>query len=92
MKNALNCPDTNYYIATTRPKQLGHRLDNLKGHSSMSGSGLGSGFAKLFCSALPLAKKHIPSVATDFASATLHDFGCGKDFKESGSQNVRSST
>ena len=45
----------------------------------MSGYGLGNWFAKLFCSASPLAKKKcIVPVAIDFASPTLNEWGSGK--------------
>jgi hypothetical protein len=66
-------------------------MDYYKGRSSMSGYGLGSWFAKLFRSAIPLAKKYIAPVAADFASSTLHDWGDGTDLKKSVSQNLRSS-
>jgi hypothetical protein len=56
----------------------------------MSGYGHGSWFAKLFCSALPLAKSYIAQAATDFASSTLYDWGSGKDLKKSASDNLRS--
>jgi hypothetical protein len=57
----------------------------------MSGYGIGNWFAKLFHSALPLAKKYFAPVFSDFPSFTLHDWGSGKDFQESVSQNLRSS-
>jgi len=43
----------------------------------------------LFRSPLPLAKKYIALVATDFASSALHSWGSGNDFKESIIQNLR---
>ena len=49
----------------------------------MSVFGLGSWFAKLFNSALPLTKKYIVPAAADFASSTVYDWGSGKDFKKS---------
>jgi hypothetical protein len=55
----------------------------------MSGYGLGSWFAKLLRSALPLARKYIVLAATDFASSTLYDWSSGKDFKNSASKNLR---
>ena len=59
----------------------------------MSGYVFGNWFARLFCSASPLAKKkHIARVAGDVASSILHDWGSEKDFKESVSQNLRSGT
>ena len=83
------CPDIDCYVATLGPRQLGHGMDYYRGRSSMSG--YGSWFAKLFRSALPLARKYIAPVAADFASSTLHDWGSGKDIQESVSQNLRSS-
>ena len=90
-KNIFVCPDIDCYVTALQPRQLGHGMDYYKGRSSMSGYGLGSWFAKLFRSAIPLAKKYIAPVAADFASSTLHDWGDGKDFKESVSKNLRSS-
>jgi gamma-glutamyl:cysteine ligase YbdK (ATP-grasp superfamily) len=57
----------------------------------MSGYGLSSWFAKLFCTVLPLARKFIALVAADFASSTLHNSGSGKDIQESVSLNLRAS-
>ena len=48
----------------------------------MSGYGPSNWFVKLFCSALPLAKKYIEPVAMDFAFFSLRDLGSGKDSKE----------
>jgi hypothetical protein len=90
-KNVFVCPDIDCFVTALQRRQLGHGMDYYKGRSSMSGYGLGSWFAKLFRSAIPLAKKYIAPVAADFASSTLHDWGDGKDFKESVSKNLRSS-
>ena len=85
------CPDIDCYVATLGPRQLGHGMNYYRGRSSMSGYGLSSWFAKIFRSALPLARKYIAPVAADFASSTLHDWGSGKDIQESVLQNLRSS-
>jgi len=70
---AVIYPDIDCYDATLGPRQMGHGVAYYKDRSSMSGYGLGSWFAKLFRSALPLAKKYIVPVATDLAFFTLHD-------------------
>jgi hypothetical protein len=71
-KNTFDCPDIACYVTTPQPRQLGHGMDYYKGRSSISDYGIGSWFAKLFHSALPLAKKYIAPVAADFASTTIH--------------------
>ena len=89
-KVVFTCPDIDCYVNTLGPRQQGNGMDYYKGRSSMSGYGLGSWFAKLFRSALPLARKYLVPAATDFASSTLYDWGSGKDFKKSASENLRS--
>jgi hypothetical protein len=85
------CPDINCYAAALSPHQIGHGLDYYKGRTTMSGYGLGSWFARLFRSALPLAKKYIVPAATNFAGSTLQDWSSGKNFKDSLKENLRSS-
>ena len=58
------CPDINYYAAALSPHQIGHGLDYYKGHTTMSGYGLGSWFSRLLRSALPLARKYIVPAAS----------------------------
>ena len=76
------CPDIDCYVNTLGPRQLGNGMDYYKGRSSMSGYGLGSWFAILFRSALPLARKYIVPAAKDFASSTLYDWSSGNNFKK----------
>ena len=64
-------------------------MDYYIGNSSMSGYGLGNRLAKLFRSALSIAKKYIANDAADCASSTMNDWGPGKDFQESISQNPK---
>ena len=45
----------------------------------MLGSGIGSWFANLFCSAVTLAKNKLYRLPRIFASSTLHDWGSGKN-------------
>ena len=90
-KVVFTCPDIDCYVNTLGPRQQGNGMDYYKGRSSMSGYGLGSWFAKLFRSSLPLARKYLVPAATDFASSTLYDWGSGKDFKKSATENLRSS-
>jgi len=90
-KVVFTCPDIDCYVNTLGPRQQGNGMDYYKGRSSMSGYGLGSWFAKLFRSSLPLARKYLVPAATDFAASTLYDWGSGKDFKKSATENLRSS-
>ena len=89
-EDASVCPDIYCYVTTLRPQHLGHGIDYYKGRSLMSCYGLGNCFAKLFRSALPLAKNYIAPVAVDIPSSALHYRSSGKDSKESISQYIRS--
>ena len=55
-KTASVCPYIDCYVATLGLRQMGHGMDYSKGRSSISGYGIGSCLAKLFCSGLALAK------------------------------------
>jgi len=82
-KNTFVCPEIDFYAATLGPRQLGHGMDYYRSRSSMPGYGLGSWFAKFFRFVLPLSKKkYVASIALDFASSILQNWGSGKDFKE----------
>ena len=85
------CPDIDCYVGALSPRQIGNGLDYYKGRTTMSGYGLGSWFARLFRSALPLARKYLVPAASNFAASTLQDWGSGKNFKESVKENIRSS-
>ena len=91
-KVSFVCHDIDCYVATVGPRQIGDGMYYYKGHSSMSGCSLGSWFAKLFRSALPLAKKDNVLAVNDFTSSTLYDLDFSKDFSKSVSENLRSGT
>ena len=84
-------PDIDCSIGALSPRQIGNGLDYYKGRTTMYGYGLGSWFARLFRSALPLARKYLVPAASNFAASTLQDWGSGKNFKESVKENIRSS-
>jgi hypothetical protein len=77
------CFDIDCYVSAQSPRHIGHGLDYYKGRTTMPGYGLGSWFARLFRSSLPLARKYIVPSASNFAASTPQDWGLGKNFNES---------
>jgi hypothetical protein len=77
------CPDIDCYVGALSPRQIGHGLDYYKGRTTMSGYALGSWFARLFFSTLPLAGKYHVPAASNFSASKIQDWGSGKNFNES---------